>query len=728
MIARGLGRLRSQSAGEAIAAAAGLSVFGYLGWDQPLWDAGAQSALHLVALAAIATAVILALRGAHVPRTRLEMPLLALVVVLGIASVLGQNVGLAAGALAASIAFAAMLPLSLAVLARRPGLAATVVVVPTLVLALATVVQLAARRFGWYVAGAPGILPPVRVEGETTVFGSVAVPVFILLGLLPLTLAIANPVSRRSLQVITVVLGAALTAFSGSRSGWVAVGVAGIVFAAPELRRLYVQRRARLGARGVAALAVGGLVVVAVVVIEAPRLTELSSVLYRGRLWGDTLAAWSGDPLFGVGPGTMPYARQAVARFPLHQAHSHDVALGVLGDAGIAGLATAAVLVVAFFWLAGPHRARTVRGRAAGAVLAGYLVASFFDDITFLPNFSLLVVLLAALALIDAGAVSWRPARFSRPVLAGGVVAAAGLLCVVVLRDAAAVAYRAGSDAAAVADWSASTRSYQVAEALDPWHPATPKALAIAADAAGSERTAMLAARRATELNAGDGSSWLNLALLCLRLADPTCAATAAETSAGTIEPGGAQIANTAILYNRFGLRIGADELYALALRQSANVALTLTWPRALPAGAIPDAGGGSPAVQLNIVLARAAGGLPTDPERFTSPAVRALAWAIAGDRSAAGAELARARRLAPGDVLTWEMSALLARHWGQDPDRAIAIGEVLRGGPTVIPTLPRLTWDVASFRSYPLDQLLIGANHLLPKAAWPWSLERFLP
>jgi tetratricopeptide (TPR) repeat protein len=727
MISRGLAQLRSLSSGEALAAVGGLSVFGHLGWDPPLWDANAQAALHLVALGAISIAIFFVVRGAHVPRTRLEVPLLVLVAVLGLAAIVGQNTGLAVGAVAASIGFAAMLPLSLAVLARRPGLVAGVVVIPTLLFALATVVQMAARRFGWYLAGGPGLLPPVRVDSESTVFGSVAVPVFVLLGLLPLTLAVGNPLARRSLQSITVALGVVLATISGSRSGWIAVVVAGIVFAAPELRRLHLLRLTRRRARDIVALSAGGLVLLAVVAYEAPRLTGLSSLLYRGRLWGDTLAAWSVNPLLGVGPGTMPYARQAVARFPLHQLHSHDIALGVLGDAGIAGLVAAAALVVAFFWLAGPHRARTLRGRAAGAVLAGYLVAGLFEDITFLPGFSLLIVLLAALALTDAEAVSWRPARLPRPLLVGGLLAAAALLTVIVLRDTAAVAYRAGSTAASVADWGASTRSYQLAETLDPWHPATPKALAIAADAAGDQPTAMRAARRATELNPGDGWSWLNLALLCDRLGDSSCAHTAGEASAGTIEPGGAQLANTAILYERFGLTIGADELYALALRQSANVALTLGWPRPLPVGAIPDAASGSPGVQLNIVLARTAGGLPSDPEGFTAPAVRAFAWAIAGNRSAAAAELARAQRSAPGDVITWEMSALLARHWGQDPSRAIAISDVLRGGPAPIPSLPSLTWDVTSLRTYPLDQLLIGANHLIPREAWPWPLEQFL-
>ena len=44
-----------------------------------------------------------------------------------------------------------------------------------------------------------------------------------------------------------------------------------------------------------------------------PRLTDVRSLVYRGYLWRDTLNAWSQDPAFGIGPGSMPLARQAAA-------------------------------------------------------------------------------------------------------------------------------------------------------------------------------------------------------------------------------------------------------------------------------------------------------------------------------------------------------------------------------------------------------------------------------
>src|SRR5207249_11870581 len=101
------------------------------------------------------------------------------------------------------------------------------------------------------------------------------------------------------------------------------------------------------------------LVLVLAVAFVAPRFTAITSLVYRERLWVDTLTAWSASPITGIGPGTMPYARQAAAApgvGPIRQPHSHDLALGVLGDAGLLGLAAGLSVVVLFFWVAGPQR------------------------------------------------------------------------------------------------------------------------------------------------------------------------------------------------------------------------------------------------------------------------------------------------------------------------------------------------------------------------------------
>src|SRR5205814_4235972 len=150
---------------------------------------------------------------------------------------LGSNHGLAARAMAASIGFAGLLPLGVVAISRRPIVSALVVTVPTLALAASILWQLLSRRIGWFSLGVGG-LPPVRVVGESTAFGSVAVPPFILLGLLPLCLLVRPRWLRLLLLGTTVVLIVPLAALSGSRSAWLALGVAALVFVAPAVGRL----------------------------------------------------------------------------------------------------------------------------------------------------------------------------------------------------------------------------------------------------------------------------------------------------------------------------------------------------------------------------------------------------------------------------------------------------------------------------------------------------------
>ena len=113
---------------------------------------------------------------------------------------------------------------------------------PVTSLAAVSLGAIVARRLEWILVGAPG-LPPIRMPGETTPFGSVAVPPFVLLGAWAVAGAIEDATARRWMRTIILVLGVPLTILSGSRSAWLAIGVAGAVLvvpwavAAPRLHR-----------------------------------------------------------------------------------------------------------------------------------------------------------------------------------------------------------------------------------------------------------------------------------------------------------------------------------------------------------------------------------------------------------------------------------------------------------------------------------------------------------
>jgi O-antigen ligase/tetratricopeptide (TPR) repeat protein len=734
------------SRGELVALVAGLLVFAYLAWDQALWDPRFQAPLHVIAGGAVVAAGVLAWRGSPVPRTSLEIPVLALLATLGLATLTSQNPGLSARSLVASITWALLLPVGLVVVRRRPAIAASAATIPILALALSTLVEMVGRRVAWVAADGPG-LPPVRLPGESTPFGSVAVAPFVLSACLVLTLLVASPAVRRGLQAALVAVGIPLTYLSGSRSAWLAFGVAAVVLGVAAWRRMGVRIRLPRGPREIGVAMMALVVLVLGTAFAAPRLTAMTSILYREGLWGDTLRAWSANPILGVGPGVMPYARQAAAQpgtFPAVQPHSHNLALGLLGDAGILGLAAGILLVATFLWIAGPHRSATARGRFASSMVVGYLAAGLFEDLTFLPGFDLLLLLLVAIALEDAGAVRWEPlwtrrdervrtgrSRIPRPVpLLAVVLASVAIGIPAAFGDAAAIVYRIASDRAWARDWTSAASLYRAAETLDPSHPAAPKALTVAADNAGDRQTALASAHLAVALNPGDDDAWTNLALLCRSSGDTACAARAARKAVDYAPTGGSQLINAAMVFESLGDHASADGAYRLSELVNLNTTLGPAWPRRVDPGTVVPAGMDTTTGELNLLVARATLGDSVDPNQFTAPAVQALAYAIEGNRHDALGRLAAARSAAPDDALTWDMTILLERHWGEDFSYAEAVDRALRGGPlATAPQQPaRLVWDVASFRPFPADGLVSSARRLLAASPWPSTLEGLLP
>lgn len=708
--------------------------FAYVGWDGALWDARYQLLLHLFALGAVLGLGAMAWRGAELPRTRLDLPILALLVAFAVATLSAQSAGLAARALASIIATAAMLPVALVVLRHRASWAALTVLVPTILLAAGALAVMVWRRAGWFLVDAPTLVPPIRIGAEGTPFGSVATPPFMLLAAAPLSLLIDDPRQRRWIQLALLLIGVPLTVLSGSRSAWIAVGVTVLTLGAGELRRVRLPRR--WTPRSVGLAGAGVLVMVAAAILVAPRLTAVGSLAYRVDLWRDTLTAWSSDPLLGIGPGTMPYARQAAAEalsFPARQPHSHNLPLGVLGDAGLLGLALGIGLVVALFWVAGPWRSRSAVGRVAGAALLGLAVGGLFEDLTFVPNYNLLLILLAAVVLADARAVKWAPIAARRRVLAPLAIGLVALCIPWVSGDAAAVAYRGAVDRFEAGDARGAVAGLERSAILDPWHPATPKALAVAADATGERAVALAAARRAVTLNPGDGRSWTNLALLCLASGDGTCASVAARAAANRADPFGVELANAALVTEALGDTTAADGYYRLSLLTNLRTAIELPWPRAVDAGDDPMAAIDPATAQLNLLVARRVAGEAIDPAAYEAPIVRALAARMVGDREVADEAVLAAQHEHPHDLVTWDLSALLAWSWGDDPDAAIRVGAVIRGGRLVAPETridpqpPSLTYDIGSFRAYPRDALVAAADRLLGPVPYPWFLGPLL-
>lgn len=720
--------------------AGGVAVFANVGWDGALWDARFQLILHLIAIGAVLGLGLMALRGHELPRTPLDLPLLGLLAAFAIATWSALNVGMSLRAMAAIVAFAAMLPVALVAVRHRPTWVGLVTSVPVLVLSIPTLVTFVARRIEWIVVGAPG-LPPLRLPAESTPFGSVAVPPFVLIPAWTLAGLIEPLWLRRAVRTGLAVVGIPLIILSGSRSAWLAIaaGLAVGVLPWAWARRGRLVRLRRLSARGIllgiGILTTGGLALALVV----PRLTAVTSLVYRGALWRDTLGAWISDPLLGIGPGFMPYARQAAAAdfsFPVRQPHSHNLPLGVLGDAGIVGLAAGLIVVGTAVRFAGPWRSRTPLGRMASVVLVGLGVGGLFEDLTFLPGFNLLAITLVAVALLEAGAVTWAPiappSRFRRAaLLAGTGIIATVLVGTMIVADAGAIAYRAGVRAAESTDWAGSATWLGRAVEIDPWHPAGPRALAVAADAAGQPALALGAAQQATLLNPGDATAWTNLAVLCAADENDECAGHAADRAAATARYLAPELLNAAIVLEGLGRHDAADGAYRRSLLTQPATSFVVDWPRDIVIGEGRIADVTDPSWQLNLLLARHSTGEPIIPADFADPAVRALAYAANGNRVQAEQWLARGLAQHPDDIRTPDIAVVLRDAWGEPIEPSIRIAEVVRGRhfPDREPGAgPRSVRDVGSFRVFPRDGFVTSAVRMTTRPAFPWALQLILP
>jgi tetratricopeptide (TPR) repeat protein len=720
---------RPPTLAEVMALAAGIGVFAYLGWDGALWSARLQALLHLLAFGAVAGLILLGWRGGLLPRTRIDLPILLLLVVIGAAAVVGENPGLSGRAFAASLGTAAMLPVGLVALRHRSSWVGLVVCIPVLLLAAGTLAYMIPRRVEWLVNHGPGILAPARLA-EGTPFGSVAVPPFVILAALPLTYLIDHAATRRLLQGGLLTVGVPLALVSGSRSAWLAIGVAVLVMVLalrPRLRRprpLTVMHL--VAAVGVLTLAAVGLLAI------VPRLTAVTSLIYRGELWRDTLAAVGDDVLLGIGPGSMPFARMAAAEplsLPVSQPHSHNLPLGLYGDAGLIGLVAGLLLVLAFFFVAGPWRQRTPVGRGAVAVLAGFAVAGLFEDLTFLPNFNLLVLLLVGVALREAGMVHWFHLSAPRVLIVAGAVAALVLASITVVGDGARMEYQRGIEAARAGDWSLAQQRLTRSERLDSWHPAASRALAVAASMNDDTETVRAAARRAVERNPGDGPSWMNLSLACLQLGDEDCAAEAADQAVARARAFGLELLNAALVYERLGRTEAADEAYRLSLLTNHSTGVAFEWSRPIDPGEQPMAGLGATQAELNLLVARASQGETIEPRRLTEPVTRSLAHELRGETAEADRALADAMASQPESVVTWDLAVLIGERRGLDTARERRLGQVIRGSAltTEAGGIPGLTFDVGTFRVYPLDGYVRQAQRLIPDPPWPWVLEALI-
>lgn len=299
--------------------------------------------------------------------------------------------------------------------------------------------------------------------------------------------------------------------YTTSRAGWLAaltvIGVVVLWLLAPN--GLPTRTRWRAWWRGSRGLWLALAAYLLVFALLAAANTRASTSEYtanaggasagRGVLWQVAWDSFTARPLTGTGPLT--YTRQYTDRMPFERAnsytpnHAHNLLLNTLAQEGLLGGLTLVWLVGTGLWVCGrgwmgllrpvsdraaaqdsgsvedrPQRTACPLFVGATAGLAGFLVHSCLDVISWLPSIALIAVLLAALAMHEAGQV--RPGVYSVGYARAGV--ALVVLAFVILPFAFARDYTARTAllrairAAGNGEWMAATDWMQQAVTADP--------------------------------------------------------------------------------------------------------------------------------------------------------------------------------------------------------------------------------------------------------------------
>lgn len=448
--------------------AAGFLVWAGVAWRQPRWKP--RSALFPAIVAALVSLAISTVFSRY-PRVSLEY--------LGYAIVL------------------AGLYLLLVRLLADPFLGPRLVALAGALFAVVSVIYVlsSVRRWvDWWAAVGRITTPPLRPEYESLTYGTPSTVLTIAAMLAIPALASLGPSIRGRLAGGLIVVALGLVAIlTGSRAGWLGLGIALIATAVvmlgfPSTREAVAARLGRVGVRWI--LAIAGVALVALAIVGPAILRRVASGGEENRLTFVRVALelFAESPVVGGGPGSW-----VIERLPLTRAdeideyipHAHNLYAQTLGELGIVG-ALAGLFVVATLVLLlrdGIRSALQTRRRWAWLTLFGWAYFAAHQLLDFYPNMP--AVLFAAalpVAYLDAtsapGTRLWHlpaairvpgiPSRIRRAsmpaALAFMTVAIAGLG----LQEIPALQHDTAVNRALAGDWAGADAPARVAAAEDP--------------------------------------------------------------------------------------------------------------------------------------------------------------------------------------------------------------------------------------------------------------------
>jgi tetratricopeptide (TPR) repeat protein len=221
--------------------------------------------------------------------------------------------------------------------------------------------------------------------------------------------------------------------------------------------------------------------------------------------------------------------------------------------------------------------------------------------------------------------------------------------------------------------------------------------------------------------------------VICGELGDDGCQLDAAREAVATARLRDPSLVIAALGLEALGHHDEADAAYRRSLLTNPATAFAVDWRRKVSIGDGRIDGFVGPVSALGVLLAKAAMSEPIDPADYEADAVRALALAHLGDESAAREALADARRLTPSSLLTWEIDLALRRAWDEPVTMPATVYHILNGWPITAPDEPALASpgllnEIASFRSFPRNGIVPGAEDLAMVPPYPWFLGSLVP
>ena len=445
-------------------------------------------------------------------RDRLDLGVVALVVIFSFVSFSSRDSTESLGALGLATAYAAWFLLMRRaantdlrgpiVLAVATGLAITLVINAFLLIQekVASFAALGAARF----------------EGVATFpWESVnALPVLVLVAI-PFVAWVERPWVRRALGTAVALSAVVVVPLSLGRAGWLGLAtavVAGVLLLPATHRmtgRIGGQRRALLvGGVGIAGL-VGALVV-------GPRVIAAIGESGRLLLWEQGANLVGRSPLTGMGPGTYSWVRleaPPVEASMLPVRLIHDVPLQTLVDGGL--LLAGGLVATMLIWARAGLKRRdrwSMADRTAIACAVGFLAALSLDDFSYLPAITAIVLTIAAFLAPAARADRPLWPRYVVVVVLGlgALVAAPSIVAV----DAARSLAQSARSAMVSEDYALAADQFAAASDLHPQNGGYWLGRGMAAAYTGDTDGAIASYRRAAYASPGDPRSYAALAAL----------------------------------------------------------------------------------------------------------------------------------------------------------------------------------------------------------------------